>query len=59
MHLHATVSKDGHKLRTCLHPSRRIAVATGDRNAPQDDVGVCEDRMFERSEHYPPAPIPA
>ena len=29
MRLHATVSKDGHKLRTCLHPSRRIAVAQG------------------------------
>ena len=27
MRLHATVSKDGRKLRTRLHPSRRIAVA--------------------------------
>src|SRR5262245_31293308 len=27
MRLHATVSKDGHKHRTCLHPSRRIALA--------------------------------
>src|SRR5262249_56952883 len=36
---HATSSKDGCKLRTCLHPSRRIAAASGDRNAPQDEDG--------------------
>src|SRR5690242_9136955 len=41
MHLHAAVSKDGHKLRTRRHPSRRITrrqVPTCD--APRDEVGI-------------------
>src|SRR6266508_1744487 len=41
MLLHATVSKDGRKLRTRRYPSRRIAVAKrGDRHAPQDEGGM-------------------
>ena len=41
MRLHATVSKDGYKLRTRRHPSRRIAVAEWRPQCPQD-----EDRIL-------------
>src|SRR5262245_38707650 len=40
MHLHATVSKDGHEHQSCLHPSRRIAVAEWRPLCPQDEVGI-------------------
>jgi hypothetical protein len=37
MRLHATVSKDGGKLRTRCHPSRSVAQVC---DAPQDEVGI-------------------
>src|SRR5262249_52379170 len=37
-------SKDGRKLRTRLHPSRRVAQG---RDAPQDEVGICGSRALE------------
>jgi hypothetical protein len=41
MHLHATVSKDGHRLGLAAILRDAFHSARADWNAPQDEAGVC------------------